>query len=154
MGGGFGGFLGHPDQPVTPFPRPPLPVWLSSALFTLGAGLAAFLAALLLMSCGGSPAVSDGVLELDDGIRDVVQGCDWRAAGPADFTPRDPTACYEVYSWLPSRLSATELADPCDAAELPSPVLYRPGDKFFGYYDRSEIETWKLLRLERLDACP
>lgn len=109
---------------------------------------------LLLMGCGGSPAVYDGVQELDDGLRDVAQGCDWRAAGRVAYEPRDPSACYEVFAWLGSRLTTEPLADPCDAPELPSPVLYRPGEELWGYYDRSELETAKVLRNERLDACP
>ena len=129
-------------------------MWLSSALLALGAGLAAFVVALLLMSCGTGPAVSDGADELAGAVRDATQGCDWRAAGKLDYETRDPSACYEVYAWLGSRLTTEPLADPCDAPELPSPVLYRPGDELWGYYDRSELETAKVLRNERLDACP
>lgn len=133
---------------IAPFPRSRV----GQAVTLAGVAL---LLALLLLGCSDARSGTLGAVdELDDGLRDVAQGCDWRAAGRVSYDPRDPSACYEVYAWLGSRLTTEPLADPCDAPELPSPVLYRPGDELWGYYDRSELETAKVLRNERLDACP
>lgn len=112
----------------------------------------AALLGLLLVACG--PDDGGALLKLNDATKDYTQGCDWRAAGVVDYQPRDPAACYRVYAWLGSRLVDFELESPCDAAELPSSVVYRPGSQLWGYYDRSEAETAKVLRNERLDACP
>lgn len=122
----------------------------------LAAALAAVVVGLLLMGCDARGATLTAASELDDGLTDVVQGCDWRATSATGYDPRDPTACYNVFTGQNARISFERLGNPCDATSLPSPLLVEPGNaaELFGYWDRSELETFEILRYERLDACP
>lgn len=139
---------------MAPFPRPPFPPWLLFTFWCLGWAAVTLVAVSLLTGCGAGDGLRNAVDDLDEETRDLAQGCDWRASGPIAYEGRDPAACYEVFPWIGSRLSTRELADPCEAAELGSPVVYRPGDTLWGYYDRSELEKADILRNSRLDSCP
>lgn len=133
---------------IAPFPRSPL--GQAAAL----AGVALLLALLLLGCSDARSGTLTAVNELDDGLRDVAQGCDWREAPDAGYDPREPADCYNVFTGPDARLSTFRLANPCDAPALSSPTLVEPGAPLWGYYDRSEMEEFKILRYERLDACP
>lgn len=108
-------------------------------------------------ACSGEGGgLSGSVSELGDGLQDAAQGCSWRATRAVGYDPREPASCYDVFTGPNARLADFELADVCDAPELPSPLLVRPGETagLWGYYDRNEMPAFKILRYQRLDDCP
>jgi hypothetical protein len=109
---------------------------------------------LLLASCSNPTDGLADLQRLDDAARDYAQGCDWREAPDAGYDPREPADCYNVFTGPHARLSTFRLANPCDAPALVSPTLVEPGAPLWGYYDRSEVAEFKILRYERLESCP
>lgn len=106
--------------------------------------------------CGAADdaAVAD-VKDFQEGARTLVTRCSWRGGPTDEYQPREPDACYQVYSWLGAALSDHELANPCDAAELDGPALVRPDHgQLWGYYDRDKLDRYKILRFEKLETCP
>lgn len=114
------------------------------------------LGALLLSSCTLGAEFPSEPPDLREELQDASQGCSWRSTRQVGYDPREPESCYYVYTGPNARLAYFELANICDAEKLESPVLVRPGDSpaLWGYYDRSERESFEILRYQRLEACP
>lgn len=112
----------------------------------------ALLLVALLTACGGAETRALKLDELDEGARDIVQGCAWRGA-PTTVQVHQPEACYNVFTGLHARLADFELADVCDAPALPSPLLVTPGARLWGYFDREQLPAFEPLRFERKE-CP
>jgi len=120
----------------------------------------AILTILLAVNCWGCGAADatavDGVKNFQEGARTVLTSCSWRGEPTDEYDPREPGRCYNVVSWLDTRLSDHELADPCDAPEtLDSTTLVRPDHgQLWGYFDRDKVDRYKILRFELLETCP
>ncbi len=106
-------------------------------------------------ACGAADGTAADLKDFDEGARTVLSGCSWRGGPTDEYQPRDPASCNNVVTWLDTRLTDHHLADPCDAVDEPNPVVVRPDHpQLWGYYDRDKVDRFKILRFERLDACP
>lgn len=111
---------------------------------------------LLLGACSSGEGSQSGLAGLGDGLTDLAQGCSWRATREVGYDPHEPAACYAVFTGPNARLADFKLADVCDAPELPSPHVVRPGETagLWGYFDRDEMPAFEILRYSRLESCP
>ena len=93
---------------------------------------------LLCVGCSsGAESLTNKVQEVNEYARDGVQGCSWRKVD-AGFAPREPEACYRVYTGADARLSMGELARVCDAPKLPTCYALRGSDEPMAYANRLE----------------
>lgn len=104
-----------------------------------------------LVGCGAAEGTAADLSQLEEGARDLAQGCSWRAA-PGGFEARHPEDCYRVYTQASGRV-ALDPVDVCAAPELPRCLLVPPGAEPFGYFDRNAVETFEILRYERDPEC-